>query len=71
MFAEAAREELRVSSSEGRQWLLTHLLLGFQPFVDIVVNESSPEELQAAGLDNCEGFMLVAVTPVFAVGCLL
>ena len=34
-----------------------------QPFVDIVVNESSPEELGAAGLDNCEEFLLVAVTP--------
>lgn len=43
--------------------VLTHLVIGFQPFVDIVVNESSPDKLGAAGLDNCEGFMLVAVTP--------
>lgn len=51
--------------------VLTHLVIRFQPFVDIVVNESSLDKLGAAGLDNCEGLMLVAVTPVFAVGCLL
>lgn len=42
---------------------LAHLVIGFQSFVDTVVNESSPSELRAVGLDNCEGFMLVAVTP--------
>lgn len=64
MFAQAAEEELSVSPS--RRYtvgVLTHLVIGFQPFVDIVVNESSPDEPGAAGPDNCEGFMLVAVTP--------
>lgn len=64
MFAEAEKEECSVSSSRGYTVaVLTHLVIGFQPFVDIVVNESSPEELGAAGLDNCEEFLLVAVTP--------
>ena len=64
MFAEAGKEEHSVSSWGGYTVaVLTHLVIGFQPFVDIVVNESGPDELGAAGLGNCEGFMLVAVTP--------
>lgn len=64
MFAQAAKEAHSVSSSrEYTVAVLTHLVIGFQSFVDIVVNESSPDKLGAAGLDNCEGFMLVAVTP--------
>lgn len=64
LFAHAAEEAHSVSSSSGYAVAgLTHLVIGFRSFVDTVVNESSPSELRAAGLDNCEGFMLVAVTP--------
>lgn len=46
MFAQAAKEAHSVSSSRGYTVaVLTHLVIGFQPFVDIVVNESSPDKL--------------------------
>lgn len=42
MFAEAAKKVNSVSSSIGYTVaVLTHLVIGFQPFVDTVVNESS------------------------------
>lgn len=43
MFAEAAKNvNIGPSSSGYTVAVLTHLVIGFQPFVDIVVNESSP-----------------------------
>lgn len=46
VFAEAAKKGQSVSSSRGYTVaVLTHLVLGFQPFVDIVVNEGSPDAL--------------------------
>lgn len=46
VFAEATKKENSVSSSRGYTVAeLTHLVIGFQPFVDIVVNESSPDKL--------------------------
>lgn len=42
MFAEAVKQENSISFSGGfTVVVLTHLVIGFQPFVDTVVNESS------------------------------
>lgn len=42
VFAEAVKEEHSISFSGGfAVVVLTHLVIGFQPFVDTVVNESS------------------------------
>lgn len=46
MFAEVAKKVNSVSSSRGYTVaVLTHLVIGIQSFVDIVVNESSPDNL--------------------------
>lgn len=43
MFAEAAKKVKSISSSRGYTVaVLTHLVIGFQSFVDIVVNEKQP-----------------------------
>lgn len=69
MFVEAEEEEWYFLQRVYRA-VLTHLV-GCFAFVDIVGNESSPEELGAAGLDNCRRILLVAVTPQCLQGCLL
>lgn len=74
MFAEAAKEEHSVSSSRGYTVaILTHLVIGFQPFVDIVVNESSRgwTSLEQLGWVIVKDSCLLLLPPVFAVGCLL
>lgn len=64
VFARTEEKAHGVFSSSGYAVAgLAHLVIGFQSFVDTIVNESSPSDLRAVGLDNCEGFMLVAVTP--------
>ena len=51
MFAEAEKEECSVSSSRGYTVaVLTHLVIGFQPFVDIVVNDGGGAPAMCPGL---------------------